>query len=524
MKTQFPPTMAPEHPLVTVAVALVVLSGMFFLATQPSGLASEDNAQGPAEESTPEEPESLPAEGEPDGQTVVSADVVEGLEEEELTHDGGLTIQVNYPRLPHAEPLADFLDHTLTTEIDAFDAANPGASAYETEWQLTAAHDGLLGVRLLSTETDSEGAREGYATYWYDTETGTVHGSSSLLGGQERLEELNTLVREQVGDAVDASTIHPIASLYDSVGFNPDGDLVVEFDAGQVAPAGEGRVHAVIDRDRAEPLLSDLGVRVREAATVGVERFEVAGPPEAEKDGVDEEAPGALSPIDDEVDCSDPETKCVALTYDDGPGGGTPALLDSLAEYDARATFFVTGHPVMENPTTLRRAYAEGHEIANHTLSHPDLSTLSAGGARENLEVVQALVHREVGYTMDLMRPPYGATDSGVTSVTEELGLAQILWSVDTNDWRDRDASVVTDRALRGTEDGAIILMHDIHDTTISASHEIIRELDSRGYTMVTVTQLLGTTEPGEEYVDGSSSETNEGTGDIEVASDDGEE
>lgn len=522
MKKQSRPTMAPDRPLVTVATALAVLLGMFFLATQPSGPFTTDSAQSAVEDPPPEEPQPLPAVGEPDGQTVVAADAVEGLEEEELAHDGDLTTQVNYPRLPHAEPLSDFLDHTLAAEVDAFDAANPGARSYETEWQLTAAHDDVLGVRLISTETDSEGSREGYATYWYDTRSGTVHGSSFLLGGQEHLEDLNTLVREEVGDAVNTSTIHPIASLYDSVGFNPDGDLVVEFDTGQVAPTGEGRVHATIDRDEAEPLLSDLGVRVRDAATVGVERFGVAGPPEADKDGVAEGAPGVLSPVDDDVDCSDPETKCVALTYDDGPGGGTPALLDTLAEYDARATFFVTGYPLMENPTTLRRTYAEGHEIANHTLSHPDLSTLGAGSARNDLEVVQALVQREVGYTMDLMRPPYGATDGGVASVTEELGLAQILWSVDTHDWRDRDASVVADRALDGAEDGAIILMHDIHDTTISASHEIIRELDSRGYTMVTVTQLLGTTEPGEEYVDGASAEENEDTGDIDVASDDG--
>lgn len=524
MKKQSRPTMAPDHPVTTVIVALVILSGMFFLAVQSSGPVTSDRAQSAVEDTAPEETEPLPAEGEPDGQTVVPAEVVEGLEEVELTHESDLTTQVNYPRLPHAEPLSDFLDHTLTTEIDAFAAANPEASSYKTTWQLTAAHDDLLGIRLISTETDSEGSRECYSTYWYDTESGTVTGSSFLLDGQEHLKELNTLVREDVDDSVDASTIHPIASLYDSVGFNPEGDLVVEFDTGQVAPTGEGRVHVIIDRDEAEPLLSDLGVRVREAAVVGVEQFGVAGPPKTVQDDAGEEVPGTLSPVDEDVDCFDPETKCVALTYDDGPGGGTPALLDTLAEHDARATFFVTGHPVMEHPTTLRRVYAEGHELANHTLSHPDLTTLNAGAARDNLEVVQALVHREVGYTMDLMRPPYGATDSGVTSVTEELGLAQILWSVDTNDWRDRDASVVAERALDGAGDGAIILMHDIHDTTISASQEIVEELDSRGYTMVTVTQLLGTTEPGEEYVDGSSAQEDEDIENVEDVSDGGNE
>src|SRR5699024_9503182 len=166
-----------------------------------------------------------------------------------------------------------------------------------------------LGVRLISTETDSEGSRECYYTYWSDTESGTVTGTSFLLDGQEHLEELNTLVRDDVADSVDTSTIHPIASLSDSMGINPDGDLVVEFDTGQVAPVGEGRVHVIIDRDEAEPLLADLGVRVREAAVVGVERFGVAGPPTAVQDDTDEEAPGTLSPVDDDVDCFDPKTK-----------------------------------------------------------------------------------------------------------------------------------------------------------------------------------------------------------------------
>ena len=262
-------------------------------------------------------------------------------------------------------------------------------------------------------------------------------------------------------------------------------------------------MHAVLPRDEAETLLSDLGLRVRDAATTGVREFSIDEAPEADKDGSVPAAPGVLAPRDDSVDCSAPDTTCVALTYDDGPGGRTPELLDALAAHDAKATFFVTGLPVREHPWVVRRTYAEGHEVANHTLDHPNLTELSAGGVRENLEATQALVHRETGYTMDLMRPPYGATDGTVAEVTAELGLAQILWSVDTNDWRDRKAKVVRERALDGASDGAIILMHDIHPTTIDASIDVIRELDERGYSMVTVSQLLGTTEPGRTYVDG---------------------
>ncbi|OLT27384.1 polysaccharide deacetylase [Nocardiopsis sp. CNR-923] len=505
--------MAADRPVLTVVVAMAVLAGLLILATRstaaPGHVAADGTARGSTQESA-----APAATGEPDRLTVVDPADVVGVEETELSYDGDVTANVTYPVLSNAEPLTDFLARALHGDVAAFEAANPGAESYTGAWSLTAADDDLVGVRMASTETDSEGARECHTTYWYEADTGLVHGSNQLIAGQDELAELAGLIRRQAADDVRAPALHPVAALFDSVGFNPSGDLVVEFDAGQVAAPAAGPVHVVVERDEAEPLLSELGVRARDAATVGVEAFALAGRPEADKDGVSDEQPGVIPPVDDDVDCSDPETRCVALTYDDGPGRRTPELLDALAEYDARATFFVTGVPVMEHPRIVRRAYAEGHEIANHTLSHPDLSAMSRSAARSELETVQAQVYRETGYTMDLMRPPYGATDDGIASVTEEMGLAQILWSVDTMDWRDRDASVVTERALDGASPGAVILMHDIHGSTVRASHRIIRQLDARGYTMVTVSQLLGTTSPGAAYHHGGPEEDTEGAED----------
>lgn len=502
MNKQSHPTMAPDHPLFTIAVALAVVAALVLMAVDPPDAPASAGDAPTAEEEGEEE--RLPAAGDPDDLTVVDPGDVVDLTEADLSREGGVDVEVSYPVVPNAEPLADFLDRELTAEVDAFEAANPGAVSFTSAWNLTAANDDIVGVRVTRAETDSGGTREGYTTYWYDTGTGSGYPATALIAGQEELEELNGLVRDAVPGAADADAVHAVAALYDSVGFNPDGDLVVEFDAGQIAPAGEGRTHAVVAAADAEPLLSDLGERARRAATRGVRDFAVAEPPEADKDGAEASAAGTVPVVDEDVDCSAPDAKCVALTYDDGPGDRTPELLDALAEYDARATFFVTGYPVMENPRVVRRTYAEGHELANHTLSHPDLAGLGAGGIRSDLDPVQALVYRETGHTMHLMRPPYGSTDAGVAEVTADMGLAQILWSIDTNDWKDRKASVVADRAVDGVSPGAIILMHDIHDTTIDASHTIIEELDEQGYTMVTVSQLLGTTTPGQTYADGA--------------------
>ena len=503
VKQQKSPTMAPDRPILTVTIAMVVLMGLVLSATRPPGLPEEGIVASIAEHAAadPKEEAAPPADSE-DGLTVVDASLAPGIEETELDYQGGSEVSVTYPVIPNADPLTDFLDRTLAAQVAAFDAANPGARSFVGRWRLTTAHDGIVGVRITTTETDSEETREGQGTYWYETDNGAVHGSSALLAGQAELAALNELVRENAPDAVVSGSLHPISALYDSLGFTPEGDLVVEFDSGQVAAVSEGRVHVVIERDTAEELLSEFGTRAREAATTGVTEFTVNAAPEADKDGSRPRVPGVIPPRDDDVDCLDPEVRCVALTYDDGPGGRTPELLDTLDEHDAKATFFVTGYPVMENPWTVRRAYAEGHEIANHTLDHPDLAGLGASAVKGNLETTQALVYREIGYTMDLMRPPYGSTNDTVAQVTEELGLAQIMWSVDTNDWRDREADVIAERALDGAAEGAIILMHDIHGTTIDASRDIIRTLDERGYTMVTVSQLIGTPEPGRSYVD----------------------
>ncbi|ADG89468.1 polysaccharide deacetylase family protein [Thermobispora bispora] len=201
------------------------------------------------------------------------------------------------------------------------------------------------------------------------------------------------------------------------------------------------------------------------------------------------------------IDCS--RLKCVALTFDDGPGEETGRLLDILAAHHARATFFVLGRMVDQDETTrgyVRRMVSEGHEIGNHSWSHPALTGLSAGGVREELDRTQQVVMEVAGVRMRIMRPPYGATGQGVEKVTRDAGLAQILWTLDTFDWRDRNADTVAKRAAQA-KPGDIVLLHDIHATTIEAVPRILAELDRKGYTYVTVSELLGDVTPGKQYV-----------------------
>ena len=203
------------------------------------------------------------------------------------------------------------------------------------------------------------------------------------------------------------------------------------------------------------------------------------------------------------VDCR--KVKCVALTFDDGPGPYTRTLLDTLAAQHAKVTFFLIGGNIRGREAVVRRELADGHAIGDHTWSHPDLSRLPERAVRSQLTRTLTEISRVTGVRTRLMRPPYGATDRHVGAVARRLKLTQIVWSVDTNDWLDRNSAIVAHRAISRAHRGDIILMHDIHPTTVKAVPKILRDLRKRGFTFVTVPQLLAAhpLKPGKVYFDG---------------------
>jgi peptidoglycan-N-acetylglucosamine deacetylase len=190
----------------------------------------------------------------------------------------------------------------------------------------------------------------------------------------------------------------------------------------------------------------------------------------------------------------------IAMTFDDGPSAElTPKLLDMLRERGIKATFFVVGRNVEEYPDIVRRMANEGHEVANHSWSHPALTKLGAESFRKQIENTNEAIAKATGKRPVLMRPPYGATSALLNRrLSEQFGLKVILWSVDPLDWKYRNSNRVYSSIIQNTQPGSIILTHDIHATTVAAMPATLDTLLSKGYKFVTVSELIAMEVPAQ--------------------------
>jgi len=192
-----------------------------------------------------------------------------------------------------------------------------------------------------------------------------------------------------------------------------------------------------------------------------------------------------------------PGTKQIALTFDDGPHPVlTARLLDALAARGVVATFYVLGSQVSANPQLTARIVRDGHELGNHSYSHPVFTRLSAAGVRTELARTRDAIQQATGTLPATLRPPFGAQNAMVRNVAAEFGYPLIMWSVDTRDWESRNVNAILSHFVdaRGNvriREGDIILMHDIHPTTIDAAIRAVDILLAAGFTFVTVSDLL---------------------------------
>ena len=182
-------------------------------------------------------------------------------------------------------------------------------------------------------------------------------------------------------------------------------------------------------------------------------------------------------------------SKLIALTFDDGPSStNTGRLLDGLKARGAHVTFFMTGQNAKNNPSLVKRAYEEGHQICSHTYSHPLLTNLSNSEIKSQIDRTNKILDDAIGYDLSYsLRPPYGGYNDRVLST---VATPCYYWSVDTRDWESRNATSAYNMFMKYAKDGSIVLMHDLYSTTVTAALNAIDTLQKQGYEFVTVSEL----------------------------------
>lgn len=416
--------------------------------------------------------------------------------EQQVVNDKTFPVFLQWPVVPDASALTAALSDWIAQHRAAFERDYEPSEGSPPElnasWEAVLDQTGgVVGVRETLLEFGGASGLTSLTTIYEDRASHAVWPSADLVVDQNVAVDAVAKAMQAEGLDVDADALAEARAdghLLDDLTFTADGSLIVRIGQGVLLAASEGQVDVVIDRSTARPLLSEAGRVVRDAATgrsIARSSLPVATPSVT--------APPA-SPTT-QINCA--KLKCVALTFDDGPGQYTAHLLDTLKAHEVHATFFMLGQNALAYPDLVRRAAAEGNQIGDHTFDHKQLTNLSS--SEQTSEIVRAAdaIEDASGVRPTTLRPPYGAFNKTTRQVA---GMPLVLWDVDTLDWQTHSAAKTTQHALNDSRSGSIILMHDIHASTVEAIPGIITGLRKLGFTLVTVDELLGSPRSGQPY------------------------
>ncbi len=437
----------------------------------------------------------------------VPTSLVPGLSLQVRT-DEASRLHAGTPVIPGLAVLNTAVADDVTEAMQRFRDVPDGAGELNVNWRLTGVSPRTVGILLQIVRRDPGGEHSQTSVRWYDRSAARLLSGGELFtaDGRRRLEQ--RVARDLCTDqqlpadptaafAADGSMILTLGEADPTAYVVPAGDATDWLSGAgrraQAAAVTPQPLPAVPDDDvppgpQVEPSVGPTPTRsTRPKPTSKTSAKPKAEPTSPRKTTKPKRAHA--------VDCA--EKRCVALTFDDGPGAYTTELVRMLESAGAPATFFMIGGQVDASPTVARRVARGGFEIGSHTYSHPDLTRLSEAEIGDQLDRTTRALLRATGQRPTLLRPPYGARDKQVDHAAARAGLSEVLWDVDTLDWKHRKSSSVRRSVRTQVRRGSIVLMHDIHPTTVAAVPRIVTELRRSGYTLVTVSQLIGTSRPG---------------------------
>lgn len=446
--------------------------------------------------------------------TKAEASLVKGLEMTKYS-DTERKIEAEVPVVPGARTLSSAME--VVREHVLRGAAMERASEVSVASQVLASGPDVVGVEISSKVKADSGEQAKSSVVWYDGAARRAYSSPAMIDS-DQWGAFKQAVAKAAGKSVDAKKLSQAldseaAPMGDgpSIGFSPAGDVVLRFAAGTVS---DKEYAVTVPAAQTDSLLSAFGIRARTASTKPSAFDPATVPPAA---SAPSSAPKATSTPGTKAsgaagnavprpstavgtDCT--VVKCVALTFDDGPGPESDKVVKALVENGAAGTFFQLGQAIKANPKMAKDIASAGMEVGSHTVTHQDLARSSAEKITKELDGSIATMTETYGRAPLLLRPPYGSHNKASDVIIGQKDMAIIQWSNDTNDWKTK-STTSTEAAASAAKPNDVVLMHDIHDFTVAAVPGIVRDLKAKGLTMVTISELSlnsGSPEPGHAY------------------------
>lgn len=387
-----------------------------------------------------------------------------------------LGVRIAYPETELAA-LNEAIENWITDTVSYFESESATATDTEESAELTVDYDSYLTGNIVSLKFSGLFDKpylahpfDVIATFHADITTGELIYLDDILASGGR-EILQNMVTKDAGIEDEVIDEH----LLDLWTLNSDG-LEIILERGDYLPMSEGTVNLLYSYDDVKDILL-LPVEIETTTTETEEVTETEQTETTEQN---------LS-----VTTVAPDKPMIALTFDDGPSKHTSRLLDIFATHGGKGTFFVIGNLIDSRADTVKRMSDEGHEVAGHSWSHRQLTKLTSDELTDQLMTTRAKICEVTGVDSTVIRPPYGAFNSDVKEVCSNLGIVMVNWSVDTLDWKNKNADMVYNTIMNDVKDGDIILCHDLHGTTVDAMERVIPDLIEKGYQLVTVSELL---------------------------------
>ena len=388
------------------------------------------------------------------------------------------SIEINYPNVKNENLLAYSTEYIKNKEEefknDISDLENMNSMKYDfkTDYEISENED-ILGVHLTVYEyTGGNHYIRSDKSYYYNKNDDKIVSITDFLANDKSLERLSALSYYYImkysndnnlefDEDMVKSGLESNSNNFEHFNFIDDG-LEIIFPPYQVAYYSAGEVRILIPYSELNGIIKNEYLKYSKTENISNTRNR------------------------DLKEFSN--KKLIAFTFDDGPSYiGTNKLLENLDKYNARVTFFVLGDRVNDYKDTLKRAHDMGNLIGSHTYSHSNLLKLDDYAVINEIKKTNDAIRNVVNSETLYLRPPYGNINSNIKTISN---MYTILWDLDTEDWKYKDANRIANYIVENAHDGAIVLLHDLYETSVDGALLAMEKLQNEGYAFVTVEEM----------------------------------